>query len=154
VYLEARNGASTGAQMVKVLNVPFYVESEPFLSEADLSSARLVDYPDGTYAVQVSCNQHGKLVLDMTTTSSKGLNMVIFSFFPPAGWSKPKSRDAFSGEKAATGQPRVSSWSAARISNNLSNGTFQFTPEASRAEAERMVRGLNNMVAVIEKEDR
>jgi hypothetical protein len=154
VYLEARNGAATGARMVKVLNVPFYVESEPFLTEADVSGASLVDYPDGTYAVTVTCSDHGRLVLDMTTSSSKGLNMVIFTFFPQPGWGKPKGRDAFSVEKAAAGQPRFSSWSAVRIGNNLSNGTFRFTPEASRAEAERMVRGLNNMAAEVEKQDR
>jgi len=152
VYLEARNGASTGAQMVKVLNAPVYVEPEPFLTEADMTKARLVDEPDGTWAVQVMFTDHGSLLLDMTSTSSKGLKLVIFTAFPKPGWKDSKRQDAFSTEKTTVGQERTFSWSAAPITRNLTGGVLQFTPEGSHAEAERIVRGLNNMGKELEKQ--
>jgi hypothetical protein len=137
--------------MVQVAGTPMYVESEPFLTEADVNMARLVDYADKTYAVQVTFNDHGMIVLDMTTSSSKGLNMVIYSIFPPKGWKEPKSEDAFAPEKTGAGQPRVSCWSATRIKSGISGGTISFTPDVSHEEAERIVRGLNNMVSAINK---
>lgn len=154
VYLEARNGAKTGAETVEVLGKPMYVESEPFLTEADVQTAKLVDYPDGTYAVQVNFNDHGKIVLDMTTSSSRGLNMLIYSFFPPKGWEQPKDQGDFTREKVVAGKARVSSWSAARIKGGINSGALIFTPDASHAEAERMVLGLNNMVSEINKMNR
>jgi hypothetical protein len=154
VFLEVHDGADTHAQMTRVARIPIYVESEPFLTEVDVSRAALVDFPDGTYAVQVMFNEHGSLLLDMTSTSNKGLNLVVSLLFPPPGGKEPKNREAPSVEKEVPGQPRVSSWSAVRITRNISNGTIQFTPDTTHAEAERIVRGLNNMVAEIEKMER
>jgi hypothetical protein len=33
----------------------------------------------------------------------------------------------------------------------ISDGIIEFTPDASRAEADRIVRGLNNLVAKVKK---
>jgi hypothetical protein len=151
VFLEARNGAKTGAQLVHVVGTPMYVESEPILTEADVNSAKLIDYPDGTYAVQVTFSDHGMIQLDMTTGSSKRLNLVIYALFPPKGFKEPKGEDSFSADKTAAGQARISCWSATPIRSEITSGVLVFTPDASHAEAERIVRGLNNMVAAIKK---
>jgi hypothetical protein len=160
VFLEARNGAKTGAQLVKVVGTPMYIESEPILTEADLNSAKIIDYPDGTYAIQLTFNDHGMIELDMTTGSSKRLNLVIYALFPPKGFKEPKDSDDdntatananSSTNKIPAGQARVSSWSATPIRSVISNGVLTFTPDASHAEAERIVRGLKNMVKAINK---
>ena len=123
------------------------------LTESDLSQAKLVDNPDGTYAIQLSFNDHGKLVLDMQTTSNPGKHLIIFAKFPPKGWKEPKEDAGAAVEKPPAGQPRMSAWLAAPLipRNGFSNGALQFAPDASRQESELIVRGLNNMVAALDK---
>jgi hypothetical protein len=158
VFLEARNGAKTGAQLVQVVGTPMYVESEPILTEADLTGAKLIDFPDGTYAIQLTFSDHGMIQLDMTTGSSKRLNLVIYLLFPPKGMKEPKGEGGASADnsanKATNGTPRISSWSATPIKGEITNGVLTFSPDASHAEAERIVRGLNNMVQAINKMNR
>lgn len=151
VYLEGRAGESSLVQVTRD-KIPMYVEAEPFLTEEDLSKARLVDNPDGTYDIQVLFNDHGGVVLDMKTTSNRGRHLIIFSHFPPKGWKEPQGGSASSGANPLPGQPRISGWlSAPLIRNGLSNGSLLFTPDASHEEAERIVRGLNNMVSQLNK---
>jgi hypothetical protein len=123
------------------------VEPRPFLTEVDVTQAKLVEAPDGTYAVQVMFTDEGSLELDMTSSSSKQLNLVIYTLYPQPGGKESKSGDVFAAEKTSPGQTRVSSWTAAPIVSNLSSGTLEFTPVVTHAEAERIVRGLNNMAA-------
>jgi hypothetical protein len=156
VYLETQRGSSGGG-LVQVTRekIPMYVESQPVLTEEDVAKATLLDNPDGTFAVQVKFNDHGALVLDMTSSSHKGRNLVVFSHFPPRGWKEPKDQDALAAQKTDPNQPRISGWlSAVLIRSPMSNGTFQFTPDASHEEAERIVRGLNNMVTTMNKGDK
>ncbi|MGA2543479.1 MAG: hypothetical protein ABSG78_18165 [Verrucomicrobiota bacterium] len=151
VYLEGPPGESSLVYVTRA-KTPMYVGAEPFLTEEDVSKARLVDNPDGTFDIQVTFNDHGGLVLDMTTTSNRGRHLVIFSHFPPKGWKQPQESGADSVEKPEPGKPRVAGWLAAPlIRTGLSNGSLKFTPDASHDEAERIVRGLNNMVSDLDK---
>lgn len=154
VYMEARNGASSGSQIVEVAHTPIFVVAEPFLTEQDVSQARLMDNPDGTYDIQVSFNDHGSLVLDMTTTSSRGLDLVICVQYPPRSWNRPNDSDAFPSDKSASARSRYMSWSAVRIRSGLTGGTIVFTPDASRVEAQRIVDGLNNIVSELNRMNR
>jgi hypothetical protein len=46
------------------------------------------------------------------------------------------------------GQPRVSAWLASYlIRGRNESGIFRFTPDASRDETKRIVRGLKNVIA-------
>ncbi len=125
---------------------------KPFLTEEDISHARLVDNPDGTFEIQVTFNDHGSLLLDMNTSSNRGKHLIIFCHFPPKGWKEPKDTGTDSAEPPKPGQPRISGWLAAPlIQSGLSNGSLKFTPDASHDEADRIVRGLNNMVSDLNK---
>jgi len=129
-----------------------YMVPEAVLTEADLSQAKLVDNPNGTYAIELAFNDHGKLVLDMQTTSNPGKHLIIFAKFPPKGWKEPKEEGAAAGKPPAE-QPRISAWLAAPAipRSGISNGSLQFAPDATHTEAAQIVRGLNNIVAEMNK---
>jgi hypothetical protein len=172
LYMED-NGPGTGVVQVTRDKIPIPVEREPFLTEADLKKASLVNEPDGTFSIQLVFDDHASLLLDMKTSSSKGRHIVVFSQFPPAGTKpakekkKKKSDDdddveinlpaadpekpavpATQGAQAKPGQPRQSAWLAAvMIRGDISNGLFRFAPDASHAEGVRIVRGLRNVIA-------
>ena len=151
VYMEGIPGQS---QQVLVTRdkIPMCVEGEPFLTEEDVGKAKLVDNPDGTFEIAVTFNDHAALVLDMHTTSNRGKHLIIFSHFPPKGWKGPQGGDSSSVQKPEPGQPRVSAWLCAPvIRRGLSEGQLLFKPDATHDDAERIVRGLNNMVKEFEK---
>jgi hypothetical protein len=151
VYLEGSPAESSLVYVTRA-KTPMYVAAEPFLTEEDVSRAKLVDNPDGTFDIQVTFNDHGAIVLDMTTTPNRGKHLIIFSHFPPKGWKQPQDQGGDSVEKPEPGQPRISGWLAAPlIRTGLSNGSLKFTPDATHDEAERIVRGLNNMVSDMDK---
>ena len=151
VYME---GAPRESPMVYVTRARtlMYIKPEPILTEEDVKKATLVDNPDGTFDIQVTFNDEGSIKLDMDTTSNRGKHLIIFCHFPPKGWKEPKNSGTDSSEPPVPGQPRISGWLAAPlIQTGLSNGSLKFTPDASHEEADRIVRGLNNMVSDINK---
>lgn len=97
------------------------VESNPFLSERDILNAAVVNDLE-SFFIKLTFNRHGTIVLDTVTTEGKDRRIAIFAQFPE------------------------SRWLAAPIYNQrINDGVLFFTPDASRSEAERIVRGLNNM---------
>jgi hypothetical protein len=167
LYLEGQTADKTTAGMVLVTSnkYPFTVEREPFLDEADLSKASIVNDPDGSYYIQLVFNDHGALLLDMYTASNKGRHIIVFSQFPTPGLKakKPKKKPADSDDsdlvdttnaELPSGTTRQSGWLAAvLIRDRISNGLFRFTPDASRAEGDRIVRGLRNVMATGKKKN-
>ena len=132
VHLEASGGTPRRAQVVSILrNSPILikVESDSFLDERDLEHASLIDYMGG-FLIQIQFNEHGTLVLDTLSTANKGKRIAIMCDF---------------------GQQR---WLAAPVlSHRITDGTITFTPDATREEAERIVRGLNNTITKIKKQN-
>lgn len=164
LYLEGQKADRTtsGTVMVTSNRFLYTVERDPFLDEADLSKATLVDHPDGTFSIQLTFDDHGALLLDMYTASHKGKHIVIFSQFPDPDKKKEKHKKKKKEEddsdivessgppqaSASTNSaPRESGWLAAvLIRDRISNGVFRFTPDASRPEGLRIVRGLRNIL--------
>jgi len=96
-----------------------------------VQQAVLVDW-QGTFDIQVKFDWHGTLVLDNVTTSNPGRRIAVFSQFGKEG-----------------------RWLAApRPERRISDGTLTFTPDATREEAERIVRGINNLAAKIKKKQK
>jgi len=117
---------NSGGQIITATvfrETPFeiHVESAPFLSERDIRAASVVDDLE-SFAIKIEFNRHGTLVLDTVTTEGKDRRIAIYSQFGEARW---------------LGAPVYY--------QQISNGILFFTPDASRAESERIVRGLNNM---------
>jgi hypothetical protein len=137
------------------------------LNEADLANASIVNDPegDGGYSIQLTFNDHGTLLLDMYTADNKGKHIIVFSQFPKKGYKPPKPAkkkpdsdeddadlmepgDLTPGPSGTNTTARQSGWIAAvLIRQRISNGMFRFTPDASRAEGFRIVRGLRNVIA-------
>lgn len=98
---------------------------EPFLTESDVASARVVTDQDGTFAVQMQFTQHGTWVLENYTASNPRKRIAIF-----AQWGVDE---------------KYTRWLAApKMTARISEGLLTFTPDASREEAEELVLGLNN----------
>ena len=163
LYLEGdRVDKSSSATVLVTSNKFRYtIQKDPFLDEGHLAKAFIVDDPDGSFYIQLNFNDHGTLLLDMYTASSKGKHIIIFSQFPMKGVKPLKEKkkktedkddsdvtDQSLGPKYPPGTPRQSGWLAAvLIRDRISSGIFRFTPDASHAEGVRIVRQLKNVIA-------
>jgi hypothetical protein len=172
LYLEGNRAdvAGTGTVLVTRHRFPYTIEREPFLTEDDLRKVVMVNDPgpNGGYSIELIFNEHGALMLDMLTTANKGRHIVVFSQFPHPGYKppkekkKPKKSDSDDMEHGrhirppsprATGigkarPARASGWLAAvLIRERNPSGIFRFSPDASREETARIVRGLKNVIA-------
>ena len=101
------------------------VEQIPFLSEEQVSDAKVIDEVGG-FALRIQFDHHGAVLLEQATTGNRGAKVAIFSQF---------------GEKMKDYR-----WLAAPvITHRISDGVFVFTPDATREEAEEIAIGLNNV---------
>jgi preprotein translocase subunit SecD len=103
------------------------VDPVPFIDERDLTKAAVIDWMDG-FAIQLQFNEHGTLLLESITRANPNRRLAVFAHFDEDRWL-----------------------AAPLLSRPISDGGFSFTPDATRAEAERIVRGLTNVVAEIKK---
>jgi hypothetical protein len=173
LYLEGnrKDISGTGTVLVTRERYPVTIERSPFLTEADLRQVSMVDEPgpNGGYSIELVFNDHGALMLDMLTTANRGRHIVVFSQFPHPGYKPPKpppkpKKDEFDNENKmediqtklpaqqpeldTPGQPRASAWLAAYlIRDRDASGIFRFSPDATREETQRIVRGLKNVIA-------
>ena len=132
-HLEASDEVPDRTVAVPFLRTsPVFVNvfKDPFLSEHDVLGATISDYMGG-FVIQIQFDRHGTFVLDGVSTSSKGKRVAILSEF---------------GEKRCLAAPL--------LSRRIVDGVITFTPDATRAEAERIVRGLNNAAIKLKKQHR
>jgi preprotein translocase subunit SecD len=131
LHLEAnRDGTERNEGVPIYRENPVYVnvEKDPFVDEGNVEEAKIVNDVGG-FAIQIKLNWQGTQLLDGVTSGNRGKRIAVFSKF---------GKD-----------PR---WLGAPvITRRLSNGTFTFTPDASHEEAERIVRGLNNLAEAVKK---
>jgi hypothetical protein len=170
-YLEGNRAdvTDTGTVLVTRERFPMTIEREPFLTEADVRKVVMVNDPgpNGGCSIELMFNEHGALMLDMLTTANKGRHIVVFSQFPSPDYKapkqkKPKKSDSDDNtmediqaviptaqpETELPGQLRTSGWLAAvKIRGRMAGGLFRFSPDASREETARIVRGLKNVLA-------
>ena len=128
LYLEQNNDGTKYSRKMAVMRtdpIIFYVNSEPFLGTADLEQATLMEAIGG-FALQLQFNRHGTAVLESFTTSNKGKRMAIFCQFT---------------------EPRV--LAAPMITQRNATGIIRFTPDCSREEGERIVKGLTTAIKKI-----
>ncbi|MBM3833798.1 MAG: hypothetical protein FJ403_11115 [Verrucomicrobia bacterium] len=124
------SGRSGGVPIYRSNPTLVNVNRDPFLTEVDVQEAAIVDADYG-FAIKIQFNRHGSLVLENTTTAYKGRRIAIQSDFTESRWL-----------------------AAPIIRNRISNGVLVFTPDATREEAERIARGLNNIAREIRKRSR
>jgi hypothetical protein len=122
-----RDSHNNGVAIYRQNPIRVSLESQPFLTEGDVDSAALIDLPGG-YAIRVQFNGHGAMVLEGATVAHRGRHIGVQSDFGETRWL-----------------------AAPVITRRISNGEFVFTPDATREESERIVRGLNNLIAKFKK---
>ncbi len=104
------------------------VQKSPFLTEASVTEAKVVEVIGG-FALRIRFDRQGSWLLEQYSTANSGKHFAIFSQF-----ASP------SDEKVSEGR-----WLAApRINQRITTGALQFTPDATREEAEQIALGLNN----------
>jgi len=132
VYLEVNADRTNRNRQVPVYRdnpVQVTIDAEPFLTEEDVSEARVVEVVGG-FALRISFGQRGAYLLEQTTGSNRGKHYVIQCQF--ASLQDPKVNE--------------SRWLAAPlIGARISDGVLLFTPDASRDEAYQITHGLNNV---------
>lgn len=121
------NGAS-GIVLVTKERIPINVQREPFLTEGDLHHAEIVAEPGG-FAIALNFSDHGMFLLDMISTSNKGRRVAVLAQFPESHWV-----------------------AAPMLTRRISNGVFLFTPDLTLEQAQRFVRGLNNVAEKARKQ--
>jgi preprotein translocase subunit SecD len=112
--------AQIGRQTSFLVNI----DKHAFLTEFDMVRAEVVDDEFGGFGLKVQYNQHGTWLLEQYTTANRGKRFAIFAEFGEVRWL-----------------------AAPRVTKRISDGIFTFTPDATREEAQRIARGLNNAIA-------
>ena len=134
IHIEVNPDDTGTSQTVSVLRsnpTSFTIAREPVLTEANIIAARVIDSPGG-FAVEVQFDGISTLVLEQYSAANPGKHFVIFG-----QW----------GETLANGR-----WLAAPfITHRIANGVLAFTPDMTRAEADQLVLGLNNVARKILK---
>jgi len=103
------------------------VEKAAFLTEFQIEKAAVVDALGG-FSIAVQFNKQGTFLLEMHTTANKGKHLAISAEFGEMRWL-----------------------AAPLINQRIGDGRLVFTPDATRAEAERIVRGLNRVAEQVRK---
>lgn len=107
------------------------VDSSPLLTEANIAEASLVEGAAG-FALQIQFDREGSWLLENYSSANPGRRLAVLCQF---------------GEKM-----KESRWLAAPlVPKRISTGVVYFTPDASREEAEQIVRGLNNVAKKIQE---
>lgn len=113
------------APVYRAAPVSIPIEKNPFLTEVNIADAQVTE-SQGVLALVIKLDQKGAWILENYTGANPGRNFAIFS-----QW----------GKKAEN-----SRWLAApAISFRITDGVLSFTPDASKAECEEIVRGWRNV---------
>jgi preprotein translocase subunit SecD len=105
------------------------VDPTPFLTDANVKKAKVVEVPGG-YALSIQFDRQGAWLLEQFTASSLGRHIAIFSQF-----GEPPDYKLNKGH-----------WIAApKISSHITDGLLIFTPDTTREEAETIATGLSNV---------
>ena len=124
------DGSARNAQitLLRASPITLNVENTPFLTHADVIRADIVEEL-GTLGIRLQFTQpHGARLLSWATGVYKGKRIAIHAEWGEARWL-----------------------AAPQILQHLEDGVFTFTPDASREEIERIVRGLNNVAKEVKK---
>ncbi len=137
VHLEVARDSMDFSRSIQVFRekpLVVNIDKSPFLTEAQVAEAKIVPERDG-WALLIKFDQRGTWLLEQYTTTNPGKHMAIFSVF---GEDKKDAR-----------------WLAAPlITRRISNGILTFTPDATRAEAEELVFGLNNLAKQVSEKSK
>jgi hypothetical protein len=126
VHIEVNSDGSNRNEPVPIYRakpVLVNVEKLPFITEKNVVSAALID-EQGGFAIQIQFDRQGTWLLEQYSAVNRGRHIAILSDFGEVRWL-----------------------AAPLLTKRIPNGLLSFTPDATREEAERIVRCLNNVGA-------
>ena len=132
LHLEVARSPGVNSEAVPIYRehpILVNVEKAPFLTEAFIRSAKVIDIVGG-FALSVQFDRQGSWLLEQYTTSNRGHRFAVMS-----QWTIPPEKKINQGR-----------WLAApQLGTGITNGEFTFTPDATRDEAELIALGLNHV---------
>ena len=132
-HLETTSFGGERSQEISVLRsqpMKLWVERDPFINEGNVVHASLEEQSEA-FSIKLQLDRRGIWMLENITASNPGKRLAIFSQFGEARWI-----------------------AAPLIKHRIGKGEITFTPDASHAEVERIVRGLNNVAAKVQKQEK
>lgn len=132
LHLEVSSDGSSRSGPVPIYRAnPVYVnvDQAPFLTEAFIKKADVIDALGG-FQLRLEFDRHGIYMLDQYSSAYRGRRVAIVSQFPESRW---------------LGAPV--------FDHRITNGVLVFTPDATRAEADRIASGLNKVAEYIESQE-
>lgn len=103
------------------------VDQQPFLTELQVENASVLDALGG-FSIALHFSSDGAILLEQYTGAYNGRRMAIAAEFGETRWI-----------------------AAPVIRQRLTDGQMVFTPDLTREEAERFVRGLNRVAELVRK---
>jgi preprotein translocase subunit SecD len=128
----SQDGASDNESVPIFREHPIYVnvDKSAFLDTPDVIEAKVLDELGG-FVIQLKFNWRGTQLLDAMTNANRKKRIAIRCIWGPSRWL-----------------------ASPVISRPITDGTLTFTPDASREEADRIVKGLNEVAAKLKKEEK
>jgi hypothetical protein len=131
IHLESRDLPDREERISVSRSHPFFVsiQKAAFLTQNDVEHAEVIDVMGG-FEIRLKFTREAAMMLEQSSSGNPGKHLALFSQFvqPP-------------DEKLNEGR-----WLAApTITRRISDGILVFTPDATREEADEIVRGLNNV---------
>jgi len=126
LFLEAEYDTGDKTEIVPIYRsapVPIRIFRQPFLDSAYLTEAAVVNTMGG-FIIVLRFDFHGTLTLENISTAHRGSRVAVHAEFTESRWL-----------------------AAPQMGSRITDGILAFTPDATRTEAERIVRGLNNAAA-------
>ncbi len=134
LHVEGNRFEKDRVEVISVLRehpLELTVSRESFLTEADVTEARVVE-GNGGFALSIHFDHRGQWLLEQYSAGNKGKRFAIEVEFGPKMAAKR--------------------WLAAPvISRRIGDGVLTFTPDASREETEQIVLGLNNVAKKVQE---
>jgi preprotein translocase subunit SecD len=106
------------------------IDKEPFITEGNVMTAEVLDEPGG-FSIQITFERQGRWLLEKFTAANLKRRIAIYAAFGPDRWL-----------------------AAPVVQQTITDGKLTFTPDATREEALRIVRGLKNYAKKMEHDPR
>jgi hypothetical protein len=136
LYVETHPDASKRSTQISIRGFNLNVESEPFVSEANIKEAKIVDVVGG-FEISIQLDRQGSWLLEQYTAAHRRQHLAVFS-----QWTTFPDKKLNGGRYIA----------APYIPTHITDGHLTFTPDATRQEADSIVLGLNHVAEKIKSE--
>jgi hypothetical protein len=129
VETDGQRDLTPAISVIRAAPIRLNIEREPLLDENNVVAAS-VEEQRGGYVIRIKFDRQGDWILERASVVHRGKHLAIHSFFGENRWL-----------------------AAPLITGKNSMGELVFTPDCTREEAERFVRGLNNVVKKIKRKE-